>query len=201
MVRGDGRAGGSVVLRMPTRDGSQYACPVVPAYTPGATDRADAPPVVHDLSQRLPVHVLVVGLHARLAPLALRERVAFVPGEPASRAVAQAVGVPEAMVLSTCNRVEVYVAGPRAALDGAADRLLAFLAARADVDAERLRAYAHVQAGPATARHLCRVAAGLDSVMLGETQIVGQLKRAADEARAAETMGRTPARRRPRCCG
>ncbi|MGZ8468541.1 MAG: glutamyl-tRNA reductase [Gemmatirosa sp.] len=137
------------------------------------------------------MHVLVVGLHARLAPLALRERVAFVSGAGASRAVAQGVGVPEALVLSTCNRVEVFVAGPRAALDGAADRVLAFLADRAGVTADGLRAYAHVQAGYAAARHLCRVAAGLDSVMLGETQIVGQLKRAADEARADGTLGGT----------
>ncbi len=185
----EGGPGGSVGLRMPPRIGAQYACPVASSIE--ATGRAEAPPAVPALSARPPVHVLVVGLHARLAPLALRERVAFVPGEDASRAVAAAVGVPEAMVLSTCNRVEVYAAGPRAAHDGAADRLLAFLAARADVAPERLRAYAHVQAGPATARHLCRVAAGLDSVMLGETQIVGQLKRAAEESRAAGTMGGT----------
>jgi glutamyl-tRNA reductase len=128
------------------------------------------------------MHVLVVGLHARLAPLALRERVAFVPGEGAARLAVTHAGVPEALVLSTCNRVEVYAAGPRAALDGAADRLLAFLAARADVDVDLLRAHAQVQVGPAAVRHLCRVAAGLDSVLLGETQIAGQLKRAAAEA-------------------
>ena len=113
------------------------------------------------------MHVLVVGLHARLAPLALRERVAFVPGEGAARLAVTHAGVPEALVLSTCNRVEVYAAGPRAALDGAADRLLAFLAARADVDVDLLRAHAQVQVGPAAVRHLCRVAAGLDSVLLG----------------------------------
>ncbi|MDF1502398.1 glutamyl-tRNA reductase [Roseisolibacter sp. H3M3-2] len=138
-----------------------------------------------------PVHVLVVGLHARLAPLALRERVAFVPGDQAATQAARAAGVPEALVLSTCNRVEVYVAGPRAALDGAADRLLAFLAERAGVEADRLRAHAFVQTGAAAARHLCRVSAGLDSVMLGETQIVGQLKRAAAEAREERTLGGT----------
>ena len=137
------------------------------------------------------MHVLVVGLHARLAPLALRERVAFVPGDGSAAQAAQAAGVPEALVLSTCNRVEVYAAGPRAALDGAADRLLGFLAARAGVEVERLRAHAHVQSGAAAARHLCRVAAGLDSVMLGETQIVGQLKRAAAEAREERTLGGT----------
>jgi glutamyl-tRNA reductase len=135
------------------------------------------------------MHVLAVGLHARLAPLALRERVAFVSGEGAAREAARAAGVPEALVLSTCNRVEVYAAGPRVALDGAADRLIEFLAARADVSVDRLRAHAHVQTGAAAARHLCRVAAGLDSVMLGETQIVGQLKRAAAEARADRALG------------
>lgn len=188
-VAGSG-VGESVVVRMSGGIGTQYACPVASGGVPDRPLRpvARAP---RDLTRRPPVHVLVVGLHARLAPLALRERVAFVPGEGAARAVAEAVGVPEVLVLSTCNRVEVYAAGPRAALDGAADRLLAFLALRAGVTAERLRAYAHVQAGPAAARHLCRVASGLDSVMLGETQIVGQLKRAADEARGEETLGGT----------
>ncbi len=181
----------SVVDRMPGRAGNGYACPVTSRDVP---DRPSAPAdraPVRASDRRPPVHVLVVGLHARLAPLALRERVAFVPGEHAARAVVQGVQVPEALVLSTCNRVEVFVAGPRAALDGAADRVLAYLAARAGVDVDGLRAYAHVQAGYAAARHLCRVAAGLDSVMLGETQIVGQLKRAADEARADGALGGT----------
>jgi glutamyl-tRNA reductase len=74
--------------------------------------------------------------------------------------------------------------------DGAADRLVACLAARAGVAPERLRAHARVLEGDDVARHLCRVAAGLDSQVVGESQITSQLRRSLAAARHDGTLGR-----------
>ncbi len=136
------------------------------------------------------MHVLFVGLHTRLAPLALRERAAFASPAGAAAAVAECAAVPEAFVLSTCNRVELYAAAPRADAAHATERLVSCLAARAGVDPGRLRAHARVLAGDDAAHHLCRVAAGLDSQVLGESQITGQLRRALAAARHDGALGR-----------
>jgi glutamyl-tRNA reductase len=136
------------------------------------------------------LHVFVVGLNHRTAPLWLRERVAFAPDSGAAPCVAARATVRESFVLSTCNRVEIYGAAPRAELAEAADRMLAVLAERAEVTLEALRAHAYVQLGDDAVRHLCRVAAGLDSLLVGETQIVGQVKRAVTDARRSGALGR-----------
>ena len=136
------------------------------------------------------MHVFVVGLNHRSAPLWLRERVAFAPDSGAAPCVAARATVGESFVLSTCNRVEVYGVAPRGALAEAADRMLAVLAERAEVAPEALRAHAYVHLGDDAVRHLCRVAAGLDSLLVGETQIVGQLKRAVTDARRSGALGR-----------
>lgn len=135
------------------------------------------------------MHVVVVGLHSRGAPLALRERAAFVCGQGAAALVGERAGVTEALVLSTCNRVELYAVAPREECAAVAGRLVALLAERAQVAPDVLRAHAQVHLGADAVRHLCRVAAGLDSVVLGETQILGQLKRAAAEARVDLALG------------
>lgn len=148
--------------------------------------------------------VVAVGFTHRTAPLAVRERMALaLAGDAAAAAAAltAAAGVDEAFVLATCNRVEVYAAvaadGPpaddgappgRRAGDAAA-RLLAALGERVGLAPDALAAHAALHADDAAALHLCRVAAGLDSMVLGEAQIGAQLRRAVHAARDRGTIG------------
>src|SRR4051794_26710838 len=134
-------------------------------------------------------HVLAVGVSHRTAKLELRERVAL--GEDAARGlvrelVARGV-VAEAFVVSTCNRTELY-----AACADPVDAELAVidaLARRAGIPATVLSAHCYVWRDGAAARHLFAVASGLDSMILGEAQILGQLKRAGALAVSAGTDG------------
>ena len=135
------------------------------------------------------VPVVTVALHARVAPLAVRERAAFAPGRGAAAHLAARAGVTEAFVLSTCNRIELYAIAPRGGRGATVSALVALLAARSGIPAAELRAIADVRVGLDAARHLCRVAAGLDSVIFGETQITGQLRRALADARADGVLG------------
>lgn len=133
------------------------------------------------------VHLAVVGLNQQRAPVAVRGRLVLSADELPD-ALAQLRGrVREGFVLSTCNRIEAYAvaASPGAAL--ASSR--AFLAERADElwDGWASRAYEHTDDG--ALRHLFGVAAGLDSMVLGEPQILGQLRAALDVARRAKLTG------------
>jgi glutamyl-tRNA reductase len=125
--------------------------------------------------------VFLVGLSHKSAPIEVRERVAL-SGEALKGALGELRGVDgvrEALVVSTCNRVEVYV---QAADDAAARR---FFTSRAESAGEHLSAKAGVDA----VRHLFRVSASLDSMVLGEQQILGQVKEAYGLASAAEAAG------------
>jgi glutamyl-tRNA reductase len=95
--------------------------------------------------------------------------------------------ISETVIVSTCNRFEVYAATQdparaRVAIDGA-------FCAAAGGDSERLRSSLYSLEGPDTARHLMRVAAGLDSMVLGETQILGQVSHALRVSAEAKTAG------------
>lgn len=135
------------------------------------------------------VPVVSVALHARVTPLAVRERAAFAPGRGAAAHVAARAVVGEAFVLSTCNRIELYAVAPRDGRTATVAALVALLAERSGLTPDRLRAIATIRVGTEAARHLCRVAAGLDSVIFGETQITGQLRRALAEARGDGVLG------------
>ncbi|HWK88812.1 MAG TPA: glutamyl-tRNA reductase, partial [Longimicrobium sp.] len=128
----------------------------------------------------------VVGTSHRTAPIELRERFALGRGElpGALLSLTRAPGS-EAVILSTCNRTEVYLALP----DGVAgiDEARALLAARIGAEAQDAAPYLYVHRDRHAAQHLFRVAAGLDSMMLGEPQIQGQVKEAYQAAR--ETAG------------
>ncbi|MCU0692952.1 MAG: glutamyl-tRNA reductase [Polyangiaceae bacterium] len=139
--------------------------------------------------------MVVVGLSHKTAPIAVRERVA-IPTDRLGPLLHDLAGRPEiaeAMVLSTCNRVEVYVAtelrddgdGSRAAL--AAEEVLA-LAAGHEVGA-LLHQHLFHYAGDAAIRHMFRVSASLDSLVVGEAQVLGQMKAAFDAAVEAATVG------------
>lgn len=139
-------------------------------------------------AQRQDLPLLLVGTDHRSSPLELRERVSYA-GEAAEELLVHLLARPEvaeAAVVSTCNRTEVY-AQPRddeAAYRGVVD--LAF-AGRAPEIADQGRLY--VKRGRDAAHHLMAVAAGLESMVLGEPEVLGQVKQAAVLADAVGTSG------------
>jgi glutamyl-tRNA reductase len=133
------------------------------------------------------LELVVVGVSHRTAPVAVREQVAFTAGEIAAAHDAARTWAIEAFVLSTCNRVELY--GVFAPGTRGADVFIDLLATSRGVSAAQLRAVVYVRTGAAAVRHLHAVAAGLDSVVLGETEILAQLRAALSVARARGTLG------------
>ncbi|GGJ91767.1 glutamyl-tRNA reductase [Pilimelia anulata] len=136
------------------------------------------------------MNLLVVGLSFRTAPVALLERLAVPPDATAEvlhHLVAGAY-VGEAVLLSTCNRVEVYAAV--SGFHGGLDDVCAVLAARAGVPSATLAPHLYVHYADAAVRHAYRVACGLDSMVVGEAQILGQLRAAYDAAAACDAPGR-----------
>lgn len=133
--------------------------------------------------------ILCAGISHRSAQLALREQLAVALGElPDHLARLQQVpGVLEAVVISTCNRVEVYAAVEGSAAIEPGGLLAGF--AGADV-AEAIAESCYRHENREAARHLFRVATGLDSLVVGETQILGQVREAYGVAAAAGTTGR-----------
>lgn len=131
------------------------------------------------------MRLIALGLNHQTAPVALRERVAFgADALPSALASLRAVhGVREAALLSTCNRTELY-----AVADDDGDALARWLGTHPHGDAS-LDAYLYRHADADAARHLFRVATGLDSLVLGEPQILGQVKQAWADARSAGTLG------------
>lgn len=134
--------------------------------------------------------LMVVGLSCHNAPVQTRERFAYAEAEiaPALARLRSGGLASEAVLLSTCNRVELYAAG-QASMAQAVAAVRRFLALdRANDPAAADLFYAHH--GTAGLEHLFRVACGLDSLVLGETEILGQLKKAYDLALAAGHTGR-----------
>lgn len=132
--------------------------------------------------------ILAYGLNYRTAPLELRERVAF-PEESlgtALRDLTQDIPqIHEVAIVSTCNRTELYCA----ANSDCADDLGNWLSTQRDVDLQELRGASYQYWDHDAARHSIRVAAGLDSQMLGEPQIMGQVKSAFALAKEHGTSG------------
>ena len=136
------------------------------------------------------MNLLVVGVSHHTAPVELLERLS-VSRDETQALVSRLVGtayVSEAVVLSTCNRVEVYAAV--SAFHGGLADIGAVLAERAGVDLDRLAGHLYVHFDADAARHALRVAAGLDSMVVGEAQILGQLRDAYQLATDADAAGR-----------
>ncbi|MEX2548887.1 MAG: glutamyl-tRNA reductase [Nitriliruptoraceae bacterium] len=128
--------------------------------------------------------LLVVGCNHRSASLALLERLA-VPGEQLPKALADVMSlehVTEAVIVSTCNRVEVYAQVTRFHLG--LQEVRGWLAARGDVHPQDLDEVQYSFHDERAAAHLFSVAGGLDSMVIGERQIAGQVKQAMEVARA-----------------
>ncbi|EKE70612.1 glutamyl-tRNA reductase [Gallaecimonas xiamenensis 3-C-1] len=128
--------------------------------------------------------LLAIGLNHKTAPVALREKVAFGP-DSLPRALAELPGLPgtsEAVVLSTCNRTEIYCQSDDSEV---VRKWLANFHALPDAE---LSPHLYIHQGDDAISHLLRVACGLDSMVLGEPQILGQLKQAYSQARQAGTV-------------
>lgn len=130
--------------------------------------------------------LLAFGINHNTAPLAIRERVAFAPEslERALREGCERAGLDELVILSTCNRTELYASG-----EVHEQALLEWLLTYTRMDREALERcyYCHREAEAVS--HMMQVASGLDSLVLGEPQILGQMKSAYAVASEAGTVG------------
>jgi glutamyl-tRNA reductase len=138
--------------------------------------------------------VWALGINHTTAPLDLRGRFAFAIDQiaPTLQSLRSNVGnrigrQPEAAILSTCNRTEIYCAGQQHEID----TTVQWLAESGNVNAGVLRSHSYMLQDAGVARHAFRVASGLDSMVLGEAQILGQLKDAVRVAEEAGALGTT----------
>lgn len=132
--------------------------------------------------------LLTIGLNHKTAPVDIRERVNFGPDiiVAALRSLSERPGVDEAVILSTCNRTEVYCTlngGERSEID-------TWLAEFHGLELETISPYLYGHQDSAGVQHLLRVASGLDSMVIGEPQILGQVKQAYQTANEAATAGK-----------
>jgi glutamyl-tRNA reductase len=145
------------------------------------------------------MQLLAVGLNHTTAPVSLREKVAF-PADQLGQAVASACAwfgntadtsrAQETAILSTCNRTEIYGASANDGnIDTALDATAHFVADYHKLPYSDLRPYLYALPQDEAVRHAFRVASGLDSMVLGEPQILGQMKDAVRQAEAAGGLG------------
>jgi glutamyl-tRNA reductase len=136
--------------------------------------------------------VWALGINHHTAPLDLRGRFAFALDQiaPTLAGLRSALSGPEAAIISTCNRTEIYCAN--GATDAQAiDRTVDWMAHAGGVAPALLRSHAYTLHDGLAARHVFRVASGLDSMVLGEAQILGQMKDAVRVANEAGALGST----------
>ncbi|MGB7874770.1 MAG: glutamyl-tRNA reductase [Anaerolineales bacterium] len=138
------------------------------------------------------MHILSIGLNHTTAPIDLRERLAF--NEEQVRAALSRLScgyanltseMKEMVIISTCNRIEIYAASNQTSFSG----LEAFLSDTRGVSVEDLHLHLYRYTDAEVVRHLLDVAAGLDSLVLGEPQILGQVTRALELARGVGACG------------
>lgn len=129
--------------------------------------------------------LLVLGLNHKTTPVAMRERLSFGPDIIVGglRSLQQRPLVEETVILSTCNRTEVYASVD----EGGLEQVRLWLSEFHGLPADRLAPYLYVEVDRAAVEHLLRVACGLDSMILGEPQILGQVKSAFHTACEAGT--------------
>ena len=146
--------------------------------------------------------LILLGTSHRSAPLAFRERMAFAEDRVGDEldALLATAGVDECMILSTCNRVEILVrsSGDRRAT---LELLRAFVERRSGLGRDELDRFSYHHFDRDAVRHLLRVATGLDSMILGEPQIIGQVRSAYRQARAHGTTGALLERLLQHCLG
>ena len=134
-------------------------------------------------------HIAILSVNHQLAPVEVREKVAFAPGE-LTNALGQfknTDGVEACVILSTCNRSEVYAI---INTDNAQEVLSDYLANTHNIERSELDPYLSYFENDDAVEHICHVATGLDSLVLGEPQILGQLKDAYHAAKEADTLNK-----------
>ncbi|RQJ70693.1 glutamyl-tRNA reductase [Neisseria meningitidis] len=131
------------------------------------------------------MQLTAVGLNHQTAPLSIREKLAFAAAAlpKAVRNLARSNVATEAVILSTCNRTELYCVGD-------SEEIIRWLADYHSLPIEEIRPYLYALDMQETVRHAFRVACGLDSMVLGEPQILGQIKDAVRVAQEQESMGK-----------
>jgi glutamyl-tRNA reductase len=136
------------------------------------------------------MHVFLLGVSHQTAPIAVREQLDFSSRDvgAAVEAVAARYSAGEAVVLSTCNRSEIYVASDNPAR--ARRELIEFLHSYHGLPTEAFESHVFVRTDEDASRHLFRVAAGLDSLVVGEPQILGQVKTRSRWRRRASASAR-----------
>ena len=130
--------------------------------------------------------LLSLGINHLTAPVDIRERVAFAP-EQMQRALGELQEIPavnESVIVSTCNRTEIYCD----ASSDCSEMITHWLTAHHGINDDGLSPYIYRHSDQEVARHLFRVASGLDSMVLGEPQILGQLKESYDRARGGNAV-------------
>jgi len=134
------------------------------------------------------MHLFNFGINHRTAPVEIREQTSFAPEklETALTDIRQAGGVNEATILSTCNRTEIYCSHEQGDPAGIIDWFCDYHALAAD----RISPYIYRHPGREAVRHAFRVASGLDSMVLGEPQILGQMKAAFATAHKTGVTGK-----------
>jgi glutamyl-tRNA reductase len=133
------------------------------------------------------VDLVLVSLNHKTAPVELRERFALA-GDALGVALASLhARLPEVIILSTCNRLEIYAAAESA--DDGMDAIITFLTGQHALNGDALHQHLYCLHGGEVALHLMRVASGLESLVLGETQILGQVAQALRHAQVADSAG------------
>ena len=135
------------------------------------------------------MHLFLLGVSHRTAPVDLRERLDFSSRDlsAAASAIASKPSMSEAVVLSTCNRSELYVATPDPAC--AREELVSFISEYHHVSPPAFQPHLFALENSAAVAHLFRVAAGLDSLVVGEPQILGQVKEAYQTSASKRCVG------------
>ncbi len=133
--------------------------------------------------------IVAVGINHKTAPVSVREKISFNPDalSTALQSMLNTVKCKEAVILSTCNRTELYLVQDEA-LDITQERLINWLEQYHNVPASTILPSLYVHQGQQAVNHMMRVACGLDSLVLGEPQILGQMKQAYGQAKAAGSM-------------
>jgi glutamyl-tRNA reductase len=136
------------------------------------------------------LNLTLIGVNHKTAPIEVRERIAISRADlpETTRALADLPGVAECMIVSTCNRVEILAALEGEGAGEKAD-IPAFLQQRFGLEPALLAPHLYLHRDQEAVRHLFRVAASLDSMVVGEPQILGQVKEAFAVARAAGAVG------------
>lgn len=122
--------------------------------------------------------ILIVGLSHKTAPVEVREKISFSEEalDDGLKTLVEYPNISEALIVSTCNRVEIYSSAPKKNIEKARDDIAEFISQYHEVPREQLDPHLYVLSGEEAVKHIFRVSSSLDSMVVGEPQILGQVK-------------------------